>query len=126
MYIFFKCEVLNAQDMTFMDDSDVNKSIIIGPAYVQKIEDYSQMKDYFLQKTALIHKMRSKLVKRFGIFFFEEMSEIEWQKKQDQVVVLNDQIKSEKELLEFLTAQQNIYDFEDTVLYKIIIIPEFS
>jgi hypothetical protein len=48
MYILFKCEVLNAQDMTFMDDSDVNKSIIVGPAYVQKIEDYSQMKDYFL------------------------------------------------------------------------------
>jgi len=41
--------------------------------------DYEEMKNYLLEKTKAISRGRSKIVKIFGLFYFKQMSDAEWE-----------------------------------------------
>ena len=73
-----------------------------------------------------MHKMRSKLVKRLGQWWFQEMPDSEWNTKREGIVVKKESIHTEKELTEFLVQEENIRDPIDTVQYKLILIPDYS
>ena len=53
------------------------------------------MKEYLMKKTEEMHKCRSKLVKKFGIYWFKKMTPEEWAQKKDDVVVLINDIHNE-------------------------------
>ena len=83
--------------------------------------EFHSLKKYLLEKTALLHKCRSKLVKKFGVWWFQEMPEEEWVAKREEVVINVEGIHTEKELSEFLCMQQNIRDPFDNVQYKFFV-----
>ncbi len=53
------------------------------------------MKNYLIEKTSTLNKGRSKLAKRFGIYWFQKMSEKEWNEKKSDVFVEAENIHSE-------------------------------
>ena len=59
----------------------------------------------------------------FGLQFFQELTEEEWAIKSKKVFVLNEQIKTEKALVEFMVKEQMTDDFTDT-MYKIYFFPQ--
>jgi len=69
MWLCFKCEALGAHDYSFLLDEPVNQHIIVGVGIFEKF-DYVSMKQYMLEKCVLINKCQSKLVKKFGLFWF--------------------------------------------------------
>lgn len=54
------------------------------------------------------------------------MGEEEWNSKKDQVIVLAEDVHSEKELTELMCKEQSIRDPIDTVQYKFILIPKYK
>ena len=64
------CEGLGPFDAVFLLDDKKNYSNIVGFLQFEKFE-FESMRDYLLDKTANIHKCRSKLVKWFGIYWFQ-------------------------------------------------------
>ena len=80
------CEGLGAFDAIFLLDDEKNISQFVGTIIFEKFE-FEQMKQYLLNKTEDLHKCRSKLVKKFGIYWFQKMSPEEWAKKKDDVIV---------------------------------------
>ena len=91
------CEALGAFDAIFLLDDEKNVSNIVGTIRFEKFE-FEEMKEYLLKKTEQMHKCRSKLVKSFGIWWFKKMTEEEWEKKKEDVIVCVKDIHTEKEL----------------------------
>ena len=69
VYMIFRCESLNFHDYSFLLDVQENNNTIVGACIFEKY-DYISMKNFLLERTAKIPKMRSKLVKRFGVYWF--------------------------------------------------------
>jgi len=84
--MIFRCENLNFHDYSFLLDVEENKNTIVGTCIFEQY-DFISMKAFILEKTAHIHKMRSKLVKRFGIYWFQEMTDAEWNSEKTNVIV---------------------------------------
>ena len=125
MLTFFKCEGLGAFDSIFLLDDKKSYSNILGCMMFEDFE-FESMRDYLFLKTENLHKCRSKLVKVFGINFFQQMSENEWNLKKDQVIVHKMNIHTDEELVAFMCEQQGIRDPLDNVQYKFFLIPDFK
>jgi hypothetical protein len=93
MFYFADCESLGPFDAVFLLDDKQNYSNITGVLFFEEFE-FESMKNYLLQKTETVHKARSKLSKRFGIYWFEKMSAEEWNEKKSNVFVLDDNVRS--------------------------------
>lgn len=78
--------------------------MILAMAFVEKF-DYIPMREHFNKKIADIHKCKSQLVKMFGMQFFQELTEKEWEEKSKKVFVCVDDITDEKALKEFMVEQ---------------------
>jgi len=76
----FGYEELNWGDTLFLMDDDSNRSNIQGTLFFDKFE-YEEMRSYIMNKTSVMHRMRSKIVEMFGQFWFVDMSPEEWKKK---------------------------------------------
>ena len=79
MWVTIKCEALGYHDYSFLLDDDVNQHTIVAVGIFEKF-DYVTMKNYLREKTNVIHKCQSKLVKKFGMFWYQKMTEEEWKK----------------------------------------------
>ena len=76
MFIY-NCEDLKPFDAIFLLDDPVNQCNVSGVVQFEKFE-YQEMVQYLEQKTAVTHKGRSKLVKRFGMFWNQTLTVEEW------------------------------------------------
>ena len=112
MWVVFKCEALGAHDYSFLLDEQHNQHIIIGVGIFEKF-DYISMKQYMLEKANKLDKCQSKLVKKFGLFWFQKLTDEEWKTQQKNVVRLEQNITSDQELKDFVTKEQSTYDFYD-------------
>ena len=72
--IVFNCEALGGFDAIFLLDDKKNIANIVGVIFFEEFE-FESMKEYLLMKTTELHKCRSKLVKKFGIYWWKRMSE---------------------------------------------------
>ena len=68
---------LEVIDNIFMKDHQNNVSIVISCQFVEKFE-YESMREFWLKKIDKLPKMKRKLVKRHGSYWFQEMSTQEW------------------------------------------------
>ena len=92
----------------------------------QKFE-FEEMRDHLLGKLEKIHKCKSKLVKVFGIYWFQEMSPEEWANKKDAVITLvKEEIHSEQQLNEFMARVNRIREPMDNVQYRMYLIPDYK
>jgi len=101
MLLTNRCESLGVFDAVFLLDDRKNLSNIIACSFHEPI-NYESMKKYIWAKTENLHKCRSKLTKKFGMWWFEEMNEAEWLAKRDDVVVLKNGIHDEKALGQYM------------------------
>jgi hypothetical protein len=69
MYTILKCENLCFHDYSFLLDVEENKNTIVGVIIFEQF-DFISMKTFILNKIDKIHKMKSKLVKKLGIYWF--------------------------------------------------------
>ena len=69
MWSTFQCEALSAHDYSFLLEEKTNSATIMGAGVFEKFE-FEPMKKYLLEKAEHVHRCKSKLVKRFGVFWF--------------------------------------------------------
>lgn len=73
MYYSADCESLGPFDAIFLLDDKQNYSNITGVLFFEEF-DFESMRNYLIQKTSTVHKARSKLAKKFGIYWFQKMT----------------------------------------------------
>lgn len=78
MEVFLGCEGLSSMDALFLNDDDKNLSNLIACIYIEPYE-YNSMKKLLLKRTEDIHRCRTKLVKKFGMYYFQQMTEEEFE-----------------------------------------------
>lgn len=110
MWLVFRCQALGNHDFQFLLDEKDNNHIIVGAGIFEKF-DYLAMKQHLLAKTTLLNRCRSKLVKKFGLYWFQELSEKDWKEQIPNVLQLRQDITSEKDLLDLVCREQEVYDF---------------
>ena len=125
MWITMKCEALSNHDYSFLLDEKVNQHIIIVVGIFEKF-DYLSMKNFMLEKAVIIDKCQSKLIKKFGLFWHQKMSDEEWKLNSKNVLKLEQNVHGEEELREFVIKEQSNYDFYDLPQYRWYIIPDFE
>ena len=94
MYIIYGCHRCGITDENFLQDDADNLANICGVFFFEQFE-YESMKTYLIQKTAGLHRCRSKLVKIFGFWWYQDMSAEEWEKKKDAVVILEENVHTD-------------------------------
>lgn len=125
MSVAFRCEPLGNHDFQFLLDEDTNAHTIIGVGFFEKF-DYISMKNYMIEKSEKIDKCRSKLVKKFGLFWFQKMDEHEWTMGTKKVFPLIQDINTEEDLKKFVCKEQANYDMFDQPQYKFYLIPDYQ
>ena len=124
MWSSFQCEALSAHDYSFLLEEKTNSATIMGAGVFEKFE-FEPMKKYLLEKAEHVHRCKSKLVKRFGVFWFQLMTDEEWKQAADYLVVEKTGIKSQRELREAVCAEQATLDFHDRPQFKFILVPDY-
>ena len=105
MNYFFGFEALHFHDYAFLLQDEVNNHAIMGAGILEKF-DYVNFKAYILEKAAKLHKCKAKLVKKFGVFWYQKMSEAEWKAAGNYVVQLGPtDVRSEQELKDFVCLE---------------------
>lgn len=64
----------------------------MGVGFFEKF-DYLSMKEHHINKSQYIDKCRSKLVKQFGLYWFQKMSDEEWKEFAPNLVELRQDVK---------------------------------
>ena len=80
MMLLTGCESLGSFDALLMLDDPKNVTNIMAAAFIEPYEAES-MKNYFFEKTSILHRCRSKLVKHFGLYWFKKMDAQEFKEK---------------------------------------------
>lgn len=126
MYLVFRCEALSFHDYSFLLDVEENNHTIVGVAVFEQF-DYVNIKTHILEKLQNIHKCKSSLVKRLGVYWFQEMSDAEWGSIKGSLFRQEDNVHTDAELNDLVCKEQAIYeDFRNRPQYKFILIPEFQ
>ena len=77
MLYFQGCEVVKPFDELYFCDDDFSISNVVMTLYFEEFE-FETMRDTIFKNTEDIHRCRSKVVMRFGQYWFQKMSEKEW------------------------------------------------
>ena len=75
---------INVSDFAWFNDKPLHRSNFIGAIPFERM-DYDQMKDYFYNKISIYDKLRSKVVEKYGGFYWERMCDDELRLKWDTV-----------------------------------------
>ncbi len=78
------------------------------------------------RKAMKYKRVRSKVIKVLGRYYFKEMPEKEFYEKQSGFCKRIDNIHTEQELADYLAVEQQIRDPLDTAQYKTIYVPDFN
>ena len=114
MFYTCDCESMGAFDAVYFLDDNKNYSNVVGPTFFQKF-DFEGMRDYLFKKTENIHKCRSKIVKKFGLYWYKQMTPEEWEIKKHKVVTLVENVHTKQELIDFMCKQHCIREPLDNV-----------
>ena len=79
MLQLFKMEALGIYDRLVMQDDHLNLTNIVGTCKFQKFDPVS-LKTHLIKRLKTIHRCKSKMVKFFGVWYFKEMSDEEFDK----------------------------------------------
>ena len=69
MYYVFGLESLSPFDAVFLLNDHKNMANMIGALFFETFE-YESMQKYLEEKSSKVHKCRSKLVKKLGLWYF--------------------------------------------------------
>ena len=126
--ILFHCfglETLVAYDRIMLEDGPGNWTNIVAMTRWEKFE-FEPMKKYIHERSENIHRLRSKLVKFFGVYYFKKMTDQEFETKKDVVITKLEGIHSNKDLSDFMCKQNEIRDPLNNVQWRMFLIPDFN
>ena len=69
MWSIFQCEALSGHDYSFLLEENNNHANIMGAGVFEKFE-FETMKKYLLEKAQHIHRCKSKLVNKYGLYWY--------------------------------------------------------
>ena len=69
MELVFGCEGLSSMDALFLNDDERNLSNLVACIFIEPYE-YLSMKKFLIKRTEDIQRCRTKLVKKFGMYYF--------------------------------------------------------
>jgi hypothetical protein len=104
MQICFSCEQLSNFDAVWLLDRPDNLCYAIGVWFFEPFE-FEEMKQHMLDKTQGVHRCRSKLVLKFGLWYFQKMSRDEWATKKEGVVQEKNGIHTPEDLCKYLCEE---------------------
>jgi phage terminase large subunit len=104
MYLTLRCEALSTFDAVFMLDDIKNLSNILACCFFDPVE-FEDTKQFLFNHLDTLHKCKSKLTKKFGQWWYEEMSDIEWKAKRENIIVLKSGVHNESDLIDFMIAE---------------------
>ena len=84
------------------------------------------MKKALIKNTEDVHKCRSKVVMKFGQYWFQKMGSKEWDQKKNKCFVKVEDVHTDKELVEFMTKLMQIRMPRDTAPFLFYMIPDFK
>ena len=125
MRVWYKCSILGRGDRVFITDSNKNNNTFLGAFYFDKF-DYETMRLSQMQRAETIPRCKTKLVKYFGIDWFQDMDPEEWEGKKHYSFVRKDCIHTMEALCNFMMHEQAIREPYDYQQYRLIYIPDFS
>ena len=124
MLHFKECESLGPFDEMYFFDTEKHMANYVGTTFFDPFE-FESMRDYLFAKTENIHKSRSKVVKKFGQYWFKKMSKKEWDAKKSKVIQRVDHVHNKDQLVEFMKQQMSIRIPLDTVQWGFFLIPNY-
>ena len=83
-----------------MNDDDLGINNIM-PMMVTEKYDYEEMRAHIIKMTAWVDKGRHKIVKRFGVYWYERLNDEDWKKTHHRQFVRVDGIHTKEQLIEF-------------------------
>lgn len=95
MHVCFGLEILTCHDQQFLVDNSSNNHNIVAGAIFEKF-DFISMKQHILSKVSQLHKGKSILVKRLGLFWMQELSDEEWKQQFTNVIKLKENIHTDE------------------------------
>jgi hypothetical protein len=125
MSILANCEGLSPYDSLLLLDDEKCITNIVGTLFFEKFE-FEEMKVYLEERTKDLNKCRSKLVKRFGIWWFQRMSSEEWDTKRHDVFTKVEGIHTPDELNKFMCKEEKTRDSFDNVQFHYFLLPDWS
>lgn len=125
VHLFFGLEILTCHDCQFLCDDDFNNNNIVAGAILEQF-DYISMKQHILSKVTQLHKCKSILVKRLGLFWMKELSDEEWKLQINKIIKLEENIHTDEELKNLAIRENQIYDMYDMPQYRFYLIPDFQ
>ena len=114
LYYTHGLEALGSYDYIFLLDDHKNISNIVGSLFFEEFE-FDEMKNWIIKKTENLHKCRSKLVKRYGVWWYQEMSDDEAKKKIQAKIVLREDIHTDEELQKMMLYEETTRDDMDNI-----------
>jgi hypothetical protein len=126
MFYIFGYEALSSMDVIFLEaEEEKNVSNVIACTFFEPLEFESTKAD-LLSRVTKMHKCKSKLVKKFGLWYYVEMSEQEWAVKRNDTIVLKTGVHNEKDLVDFMVKEQGIRETLHNAQWKFYIFPDYS
>ena len=124
LYHLCGLEALGSYDYIFLLDDNKNISNIVGCIFFEEF-DFDEMKHWILSKSADLHKCRSKLVKRYGVWWYQKMSAEESIKKIPTKIVLREDIHTDEDLQKMMLYEETTRDEMNNIQLKFILCPKF-
>ena len=88
--------------------------------------DPEAMKKQLLTKAGNVNRCRSKLINIFGLWWYQRMSDDEWEVKKKKVISIKEDIHNEKQLLGYLEKEMTIREPFDNPQFKCVFIPDYQ
>mgnify|MGYP006109887893 CR=1 FL=1 len=92
-----------------MQDDPKNISNIVGTLFFEKFE-FEEMREYLIKKSAPLHKCRSKLVKHFGMWWFKDLTNEEFERDKYNIFIRKDGIHTTDDLNKYMCELETTRD----------------
>ena len=97
-------------DAVMLLENEKNWSNVTGCIILDKVHDHAAFREHVLKVTAQVSRMRHKLIKIGGWWYFKRMTATEWKERERHFLPVYENITSEQELCKFLSQWTTIRD----------------
>ena len=96
---------LSALDEFFLLDNPKNRANVLTVVKMEKMPNYEELRKRIIDLATVKQRLRHKLSKFGGEYFFEEMTKTELDKAISEHFIRNDQIKNDDDITKFLATE---------------------
>jgi hypothetical protein len=117
---------LSALDEFFLLDNEQNRANILTFSKFEKFKDPQLLRRRTIERIKRHPKLCAKLTKFCGEYFFEQLTGDALEKQWEKNLRVANEIRTYKELEEWVAKEANIRDPLDDIQYQLIWVPDFE